>query len=57
MIGRKWWGLKRQDNYRSTMDYILLEHGVKLEEDPDLKAKWEEKVQVSIALWLSFLWQ
>lgn len=51
MIEREWWGFKKQSNYRSTMDYILLEHGISLEEDPDIVEMWEEKIQV----WLAFL--
>lgn len=49
MIEREWWGFKKQCNYRSTMDYILLEHGISLEEDPDIVEMWEEKIQVWLA--------
>lgn len=45
MIERGWWGLKQHNNNRSRMDYILLEHRISLEDDADIIAKCEDKVQ------------
>lgn len=57
MKTHSFWGYRSQKNYRSVMDFILMEHQMLDEEDCQVRRLWEFKVAVSTFSIVSLLSQ